>query len=354
MNNASNYSSISQHICIEMLLPQDIALLSGATLNPNIQRAAFYTSKKWTPGTTITISFISSPPPNIVRNNASQIQYSNPNLVIDPLQAIVDTMDVESAVKLIVAKRIQPCVNLNFVFVPSGQPADITITFDASSGSWSYIGTDALLIPQGSATMNLGWFDVATTMHEFGHVLGMVHEHQNPKNQPIEWNVSAVYTWANSTQRWDQATAYTQIIEPYANDLINGSSFDPYSIMLYAFPASITLNNYSTYQNLILSPMDILYINQQYPNTGISKCGTSDCMSPQQFYEYAYNTSISSYPTLAPLVLTNNVGNIGSVSNINIPQINTATISPVLPPNYIMFLIVGAVVVVIALLFIFK
>lgn len=36
--------------------------------------------------------------------------------------------------------------------------------------------------------MNFGWVDVPTVIHEMGHMLGMIHEHQNPKGQNIDWN----------------------------------------------------------------------------------------------------------------------------------------------------------------------
>lgn len=45
---------------------------------------------------------------------------------------------------------------------------------------------------------------------------------------------------------------------------INGSSFDPLSIMLYFFPADLTTNNKGTYQNLRLSGEDVKYITEQY------------------------------------------------------------------------------------------
>ena len=74
-------------------------------------------------------------------------------------------------------------------------PAEIRITFDPGN-SWSTVGRDALLVPAGSPTINFGWFaDVVTdklvsrvtdqeirrtVLHEFGHALGFIHEHQSP------------------------------------------------------------------------------------------------------------------------------------------------------------------------------
>ena len=36
--------------------------------------------------------------------------------------------------------------------------------------------------------MNLGFVDRATVLHEFGHSLGLIHEHQSPFKGGFEWN----------------------------------------------------------------------------------------------------------------------------------------------------------------------
>ena len=41
-------------------------------------------------------------------------------------------------------------------------------------------------IPLNQATMNLGWQDEGVVLHEFGHTLGFIHEHQNPEGG-IQW-----------------------------------------------------------------------------------------------------------------------------------------------------------------------
>jgi len=35
--------------------------------------------------------------------------------------------------------------------------------------------------------MNLGFLDGGTAAHEFGHAIGLAHEHQNPAGG-IQWN----------------------------------------------------------------------------------------------------------------------------------------------------------------------
>ena len=57
------------------------------------------------------------------------------------------------------------------------------------------------------------------------------------------------------------------ILNKYAINQINGSKFDPLSIMLYFFPANLTTNNEGTSQNLRLSGDDALWLNKTYPGS---------------------------------------------------------------------------------------
>ena len=40
--------------------------------------------------------------------------------------------------------------------------------------------------------MNLGFIDQSTVMHEFGHALGLIHEHQSPFKGGFEWDKDEV------------------------------------------------------------------------------------------------------------------------------------------------------------------
>ena len=159
--------------------------------------------------------------------------------------------------------------NLKFDF-NNAPDAEIRITFDSQDGAWSYVGTDCRNIPLNEATMNLGFLDGGTAAHEFGHAIGLAHEHQNPAGG-IQWNEQVVIDeLAKSPNFWDEATARHNVLRKYKADQVNGTTFDPKSIMLYFFPASWTLNGIATEANEILSKLDKEFIAgaKMYPKTG--------------------------------------------------------------------------------------
>jgi hypothetical protein len=133
-------------------------------------------------------------------------------------------------------------------------------------GAWSYIGTDSLNIPADQPTMNFGWLDEGVILHEFGHMLGMIHEHQNPRNNPIQWNKPVVNAaLSGSPNFWDQATIDHNMYAQYDVSQINGSSLDPQSVMLYSFPATWTVNGFHTDPNDTLSAVDKEFAKRVYP-----------------------------------------------------------------------------------------
>ncbi|MEM1119331.1 MAG: M12 family metallopeptidase [Bacteroidota bacterium] len=161
--------------------------------------------------------------------------------------------------------------NLNFQFINSGR-ADIRVTFVENGSSWSVIGKQALQVDQSQATMNFGWLNdrtpeyefKRTILHEFGHALGLLHEHQNPSGG-IPWDEQAVYDHYWRTQGWDQRTTYQNVIQRASRNATQFSQYDPYSIMHYPIPSSLTEGSYQVGMNQALSPTDIAYIREMYP-----------------------------------------------------------------------------------------
>lgn len=254
-------------MCTEVPLSRDLhvmkTLREKSISKAHFERlkAAFYTQKMWQKDSVITYSFVSSP--DMVNWTPIYVMQLHNNL-IDPIEEAIRHLSPIDAINKIIKDRIQPMTNLKFKQLDQG--GNVRIGFDPYGGCWSLIGKDCISSNE-ETTMNFGWLDGATIMHEFLHVLGLIHEHQNPEGKGIEWNEPKVYEWAKQTQGWDHETTYHNIIEKYQANQINGSEYDPKSIMLYFFPASLTLNNKGTNQNNVLSITDITYTMKNYPGS---------------------------------------------------------------------------------------
>lgn len=191
----------------------------------------------------------------------------------DKIEYEIRDISPEEAIKKVVEERLNPILGLQFKFVKKN--GDIRIGFDPLDGCYSLVGTDCIKkdpdtdkLPE--KTMNFAWIDAKTIMHEFGHALGMIHEHQNPRGKTIDWNVNKVYEWTSSTQGWDKETTDANIIDKYNIEITNGSDYDPYSIMLYFYPPELTLDNKGTEQNSRLSITDAKWLEKMYPGGRIS------------------------------------------------------------------------------------
>ena len=134
-------------------------------------------------------------------------------------------------------------IGLEFKEVDSRDEAEIRIGFMRGDGAWSYIGRDIidLGIGRDDRTMNFGWDlsrqprELDTALHEIGHTLGFPHEHQNPY-AGIVWDEEAVYkSLAQPPNNWSRDKTYHNIIRKISPDTVQGSTWDPNSVMHYPF-----------------------------------------------------------------------------------------------------------------------
>lgn len=227
--------SAEQPLCDPPSVP-DRALPVG--LDPARERLIRYLDKKWVNGTVLHYYFFDRDTDgrNVRFNDGATrfMPWKGPEAQV---QAVVNAFDTWKGLG----------IGLRFVRVCQREEAELRIAFEPHDGSWSYVGRDNIDLPHlanpDERTMNFGWdltteYGRDTALHEIGHALGFPHEHQNP-NAGIEWNAAEVYRWAERTQGWDRDTTFRNVLRKLPADTVEGSVWDPNSIMHYAFPAGL-------------------------------------------------------------------------------------------------------------------
>ena len=216
------------------------------TERASIKRMAILTSTKWVPGQTITVAFL----------DGSKLQREK----------------TKKYARYWTDKKMGNA-NLKFRFV-SGKKGMIRISFIADDGSWSWLGTECKDRPVHEPTMNFGWLRndspdkewERVVVHEFGHALGCIHEHQNPTGG-IKWNKPVVYKYyKGAPNNWTTDEVDDNIFNHYNKNITQFTQMDNSSIMAYFIPPEFTLNGFKMPENSKLSPTDIAFIRAQYPH----------------------------------------------------------------------------------------
>jgi hypothetical protein len=168
-------------------------------------------------------------------------------------------------------------IGLRFEEVDSPTEAEIKIGFVRDDGSWSFVGRDVIDLAPGAdeRTMNFGWdltrdpSETDTAVHEIGHTLGFPHEHQNP-NAGIVWDEEAVFAaLAKPPNRWPREKTRFNIIRKIDPDTVQGSEWDPNSVMHYPFEPGLIKEPARFRTGLIpaggLSERDKTWVRTFYP-----------------------------------------------------------------------------------------
>jgi len=204
------------------------------------------------------------------------------------------------------AKEWEKYANISFKFVPdSTSTTDLRIQLGRGKGHNSAVGTEARFRPQSQQTINFdtlffadqeyylqrlknkgimppyNWNHLITemkedpnhwnlkelrrvVMHEFGHVLGLLHEQSYPG--AIHWKkTDSVYDYYSRTQGWNKDKVDFNVFNVANQFYTNGTQYDPLSIMHYAIESWQTTDGYSKEDNFELSEGDKKLVEALYP-----------------------------------------------------------------------------------------
>lgn len=206
-------------------------------------------------------------------------------------------------------------IGLSFQEVNDPKLAEIRIAFE-DDGSWSYLGQDVLGIPADEPTMNFGWdlrLQPDTSLHEIGHSLGFPHEHQNPF-AGIVWDEEKVYaSLGGPPNNWPRNVTFSNIIAKLNKNDVEGTEWDPDSIMHYPFEAGLILLP-EEYRNGLtpkggLSPVDIAQVRKFYPPIEDGSkipllepfVAVSPELAPGQQVDYRIEPTVNGYHTIQTL-----------------------------------------------------
>lgn len=205
-------------------LPRTIPQLQPAVVaDPRRAAAIIATRSKWVNGTVLHFSFFAAG------------HFAVPKVQADAVRGAFATWKAVG-------------IGLEFKEVNQLNEAEIRIGYSTADGSSaSSVGREVLDVPVSQPTTVYGWdltspYGRGTALHELGHVLGMEHEHQNPF-AGIKWNEDAVYaSLAQPPNRWDRATTFHNILEKLSPQQVQGSVWDPDSIMEYEFEPGLIIS----------------------------------------------------------------------------------------------------------------
>jgi hypothetical protein len=152
------------------------------------------------------------------------------------------------------------------------EDAEVRVSLKGA-GFWSTVGVDCGAVPRNEPTMQLGGLSAHTrenefrrvVLHEFGHVLGCIHEHQHP-NAGIPWDRKAVYAfYGGAPNWWSKQETKNNVLDVYSETRAQHGDFDKDSIMLYPISKELTGGKYEIPWNEDLSDEDRHFIGTRYP-----------------------------------------------------------------------------------------
>lgn len=215
----------------------------------DIDKGIIESAAKWEVGSVITVSFLGPKPPH------------GPRPALPPDDARCEAV-------LTHAREWLTTTKAKLRFEPKPDGGLVRVAFDYSL-SWSAIGTWCLRWDPSEPTMNFAFLEFrdpvaqrGLILHEFGHALGLHHEHQSPA-AGYEWNREVVIQDAKR-DGWTAAQVEDNIFRPAKAAETQFTAFDPASIMIYPIPQTWLTKGQPVAENFDLSVTDIEFVAKQY------------------------------------------------------------------------------------------
>ena len=244
----------------------------------------------WENGSTIKIFFMNKPDKNFKIDTSIDSRMEAEPLFETYRKNFTNDLVID-AIKDIIINRFQPIVNLKFEFVETKDLSDIRIKFFSDCcSSYSSHGNEAKEIPKDQQTIVLRNFSVDLILNRFGHALGLLYEHRNPKNNTIQWADEKVF---NKYYKDKFGYGSEKDLKKYRNDYVSlydntqmKTDFDNLSIMMVDIPPELLIEKkeFLPSKNYFLSKKDIEGLNKMYPSTD----NTKPLLSPDDFFKKYY------------------------------------------------------------------
>lgn len=220
-------------------------LPAAVAADPLRASAILSTHSKWVNGTVLHYCF-----------------YTAGHLAVPKIQA--------NAIRGAFAKWKAIGIGLEFQEVTQLSEAEVRIGYSTADGeSSSNVGRDVLNVSANRPTTVYGWdltshYGSGTALHELGHVLGMEHEHQNPF-AGIKWHEEAVYkSLGGPPNHWKRPVTFENILKKLTPQQVQGSSWDPASIMEYEFDPGLIAEPHQYDVNGLVPPATLSAADKQW------------------------------------------------------------------------------------------
>ena len=154
--------------------------------------------------------------------------------------AFIGDVDKAKYVLDVLKNHAFPFINLKFQVGRTGDSV-VTIKTNSTEGPTANISGNTTGIGTKTPVISLYKLNQGVILHEFGHAMGMYHEHQNPApNNPIVWDKSQVYAYYVDKQHWKKENVDSQIINRRDKAKSMYTPWDPNSIMNYTIRTGLT------------------------------------------------------------------------------------------------------------------